>query len=294
MSKHLPDPPTTRPTAPRRGPDRPNKGGVAKRRPQNRQSGKAPSASGQPAQERPGRPGRPRSAGKHAAIIDAAGALFLANGFDRTTMDAVAERAGVSKQTVYSHFDNKAALFQAVVRQVRLSYLSDLPAVAGDPRPLPERLTAVGRQFVRLITSNQAVAMFRVLVAQSGAGTDEPPAPTHRSDGHSPGVPRGGRQSALYYEAGPMMLIDGIRRVMTAALAAGDLEGADADRITMDFVALLKGDVHMRRVLGLPVDLSDAAVEAHAVRCVETLLRAYRPASSPSAAISSARMGDIK
>jgi len=60
---------------------------------------------------------RPSSASgrKHRAIHDAAEDLFLAHGYPGTSMDDVAARAQVSKQTVYAHFGNKEALFVALV-----------------------------------------------------------------------------------------------------------------------------------------------------------------------------------
>ena len=41
-------------------------------------------------------------------------ALFAARGFEATTMEEIAERAGVSKPLVYRHFGTKEALYQAI------------------------------------------------------------------------------------------------------------------------------------------------------------------------------------
>lgn len=65
--------------------------------------------------DRPSR-GRPRDAEKNNAIVEAASLLFLEQGFDGTSMDEVAKRAGVSKQTVYSHFSGKEQLFSHVIK----------------------------------------------------------------------------------------------------------------------------------------------------------------------------------
>ncbi|WP_437579320.1 TetR/AcrR family transcriptional regulator [Sorangium sp. So ce887] len=58
---------------------------------------------------------REGSAQKRSAILVAARELFLADGFDRSSVDAVAARAGVSKRTVYDYFGDKQALLLAVV-----------------------------------------------------------------------------------------------------------------------------------------------------------------------------------
>jgi len=52
---------------------------------------------------------------KRAAILDAARELFLADGFDRTSVDAIAAHAGVSKRTVYDYFGDKQTLLREVV-----------------------------------------------------------------------------------------------------------------------------------------------------------------------------------
>jgi len=52
---------------------------------------------------------------KHEAILKGAIKVFTSNGFDTSSMDRIAEVAGVSKRTVYNHFPSKEILFQAIV-----------------------------------------------------------------------------------------------------------------------------------------------------------------------------------
>jgi len=59
-----------------------------------------------------------RSAGTRAAIIAAAADLFGRGGFAETTMNQVAEAAGVAKGAIYHHFATKEALFEVVLEQV--------------------------------------------------------------------------------------------------------------------------------------------------------------------------------
>jgi AcrR family transcriptional regulator len=49
-----------------------------------------------------------------AALVDAARELFARDGYDATSLDAVAARAGVTKGAVYHHFEGKRQLFEAV------------------------------------------------------------------------------------------------------------------------------------------------------------------------------------
>ena len=66
-------------------------------------------------------------------ILDSALALFLEFGLKRISMDDVARRGGVGRVTVYRHYDDKDALFQAVVlrecRRAMRNIQSQLEAV---------------------------------------------------------------------------------------------------------------------------------------------------------------------
>ncbi|HIK37080.1 MAG TPA: TetR/AcrR family transcriptional regulator [Geminocystis sp. M7585_C2015_104] len=55
---------------------------------------------------------------KTEKILAAALKLFLENGYRGTTMEEIAKTAGVSKQTLYSHFGDKEGLFKALVTKV--------------------------------------------------------------------------------------------------------------------------------------------------------------------------------
>ncbi|NKM22393.1 TetR family transcriptional regulator [Rhizobium laguerreae] len=59
-----------------------------------------------------------RSERKQAAIVGAAAEVFLNTGYAGASMDEIASRSGVSKQTVYKHFSSKEALFVAVLTQM--------------------------------------------------------------------------------------------------------------------------------------------------------------------------------
>ncbi|AKU95300.1 Transcriptional regulator, TetR family [Labilithrix luteola] len=59
-----------------------------------------------------------RSARKRKAIVDAATKVFLAGGYLGANVDEIASVSGVSKQTVYKHFENKEALFVEIVTNV--------------------------------------------------------------------------------------------------------------------------------------------------------------------------------
>lgn len=75
---------------------------------------------------------RPTSIAKRRAVLAAAEESFLAARFDTVTMDEIAQRSGVSKQTVYAHFGTKEQLFVELV--------TSMTRLAGDG-VLPEQVT---------------------------------------------------------------------------------------------------------------------------------------------------------
>lgn len=75
---------------------------------------------------------REGSTRKRAAILSAARELFLADGFDRSSVDAVAARAEVSKRTVYDYFGDKQTLLQAVVDAVGQSLITTIRRTLDD------------------------------------------------------------------------------------------------------------------------------------------------------------------
>jgi len=55
-----------------------------------------------------------------ALLLDAAELVFHRRGVSRTTLNEIAEAAGVTRGAIYHHFENKAALFHAMVERVTL------------------------------------------------------------------------------------------------------------------------------------------------------------------------------
>jgi len=72
-------------------------------------------------------PSRLSRPARQSQLVEAAAAAFLERGFDGTSMDDVAQHAGVTRPIVYRNFDSKSALYRAVLDSVLL----DLATVFG-------------------------------------------------------------------------------------------------------------------------------------------------------------------
>lgn len=67
-------------------------------------------------------------------MLEAAGALMARRGYARTTMEQIAERAGVGVATVYKHFGNKARILEAIIRpSLELAFAEAEKVIAQPP-----------------------------------------------------------------------------------------------------------------------------------------------------------------
>jgi TetR/AcrR family transcriptional regulator of autoinduction and epiphytic fitness len=96
------------------------------------------------------------------ALVDALFAL-LDEGELRPTAERIAERAGVSERSVFQHFPDREALFEAVARQQYERVFSGLEPVDSS-RPLPERLDAFVAQRGRLLEESSALRQAAILL----------------------------------------------------------------------------------------------------------------------------------
>jgi TetR/AcrR family transcriptional regulator, mexJK operon transcriptional repressor len=121
---------------------------------------------------RGGRPSKAAAEQLADRIVDAATELFFTLGYGATTIEAVAQRARISKRTFYHRFDNKSALFSAVVHRTieRLRPPADVPLVHG--ANLPEILRGLADLILRAALSPPAIALHRLIVAESSRFPD--------------------------------------------------------------------------------------------------------------------------
>jgi AcrR family transcriptional regulator len=89
---------------------------------------------------------------RRAQLLEAAASAFVAGGFDGTSMEVVAERAGVTRLIVYRHFDSKQSLYEAVLWSV-VSPLRDgfTPGMPGGVGPLLMRIARQHPDAFRLL-----------------------------------------------------------------------------------------------------------------------------------------------
>lgn len=122
---------------------------------------------------RTSRPARPRWRRRKDArpdeILAAALEVFADRGFAATKLEDVARRAGVTKGTIYLYFENKDALFKALVRETIVPVIAQGEALAqsftGTARDLFEKLV---RDYWRLVGETALASIPRLMIAEAG------------------------------------------------------------------------------------------------------------------------------
>jgi AcrR family transcriptional regulator len=114
-------------------------------------------------------PGRPRqydTAEREAMILDAAETVILRDGLGHASMSAIAREAGMSKRTLYGVFENRSALFAAIVRRIRNAVSRPL---AGDELDLPldRRLRLLLSPAGGELPGHIPIAILRAVVAEA-------------------------------------------------------------------------------------------------------------------------------
>jgi AcrR family transcriptional regulator len=164
--------------------------------------------------------GRPRSAAAHAAILDAAVALFVEVGSEGMSVEGVAARAGVGKTTIYRRWRSKEDLvIDAVIQVFTEPVTPDTGSVRGD-------LVRCARELQGLMSSSPAGEVFPRMVAE---------------------VARGSALGRLYGQrvAAPR------RAILADALTRGVERGELAPSIDVDLVVdALVGLLLLRRITG--------------------------------------------
>ncbi|MBY6186099.1 TetR/AcrR family transcriptional regulator [Marinobacter hydrocarbonoclasticus] len=193
-----------------------------------------------------------RSERKREQILEAAGQLFVQQGFITTSMDEVAQQAGVSKQTVYAHFGSKDELFtHCIERKCVVNELLFSGLTGSNPRNV--LMDFIGR-FVEMINSEEAVYVYRLCVSQAETHPD---------------------LSQRYFEAGPAKVIGTLAEYLKSLHEAGVLTLDDPQIAAEQLLLMCRGIGNMRLALGLPMDQDDAACHQRVTQSVDLFLRGY-------------------
>jgi len=201
-------------------------------------------------------PGERARPDKHAAITRAASEMFLAEGFDRASLDQIAQRAGVSKQTIYSHFADKEALFRAICAELTEKLTIPLRRPAPETGDLRGVLLRLGEDTLAMMTHPASLDLHRLVLNAAARFPDL------------------GRAA---FEAGGNRMIDDLATLLTQRSQVGDglasaVEDGRARILAEQFVGMLRGFHQTRALLGVEA-MPPREARAYVASCVDLLLR---------------------
>ena len=195
--------------------------------------------------------GRPKSAEKRKQILEAATDLFLSSGYSGCSMEMVAKQSGVSKQTVYSHFSNKEALFLAAIEEKCAEYQLDDRHLELQDYDLAAVLRERGLQIIKLLHDDKVIAIYRVIIGE---------------------VKSNPRAAELFYQAGPKHNLEYLAQYFLK-FAQQPITQEIADKCAVMFFSLLRSEFHIKSILGLDYALSGPEQLAHVELAIQQVER---------------------
>ena len=117
-------------------------------------------------------------------------------------------------------------------------------------------LADLGRRFLPLVTSPEAVSLFRIVVAEAGR------------------FPELGQ---TFFDCGPLRWVATVAPYFEEQHRRGRLHLPDPEGAAVQFMTTLKDPLHMRAILGVQQQVTEAEIEAHVKRSVESFLKLHQP-----------------
>jgi len=189
------------------------------------------------------------SADSRQRLIQAAAEAFREEGY-RASIDRIAERAGVARQTVYNHFPCKDDLFSEVARIAAETILVSLDGDGGDIR---ERLVRFAAAFRQRLLGDEGLAMYRTLSAE---------------------VPRFPALGQAFFDKGPKQTLDRLAAFLAGAMQAGRLRRDDPLFAAETLIGMLTGFEHTRRLFCVSAGTLSAE-QSRVAAIVDCFLRAF-------------------
>lgn len=203
---------------------------------------------------------KPRAQAKYRQILDGARALFLDQGFDATSMDAIAREAGVSKATLYVHFDDKDDLLLALVNEECKRYgPKTLWRDHGGRIDLRGELHAIGTAFLEAFLDQRGLAVSRLVMSCASR------------------YPRVGE---VFMKSGPERCDAEVAAFLRAGQKQGLLDIPDVGMAATQFLSLIQGKEILKWALSMKAP-SPARHRALIKNGIDVFLAAYerRPAA---------------
>lgn len=189
---------------------------------------------------------------RQRAILAAARDLFLAKGYERTTIGDILAVSGGSRTTLMDIFGGKEGLFISVMEDVSREVEATFRDLDASDAPPETALRAFAHQFLSVILQPRTLSLLRILAAEGE---------------------RFPEISGAFFRLGPktgdMLLAAYLRR----CIANGHLRPGDPTSMSQVFRGMIVGDVEMRAIIGNRPNPSAEESRAHVDNAVNIFLK---------------------
>src|SRR3954471_11540981 len=194
---------------------------------------------------------------KTEAILDAAGQLFREHGYGAVSMDQIAREAGVSKATVYAHFESKDRLFATMIQHGCRVYAEGLMPALTDMEDVRAALTRICREIERFLLAPKTLGIYRVIIAEG---------------------PRFPELVQAFIEQGPLPFRKMLAEFFEAANRRGALKVPNPVLAANQLVWLVRGPLYLERMLNLSDTLWEKqSVDEVVTSAVDMIMKGYAP-----------------
>ena len=194
---------------------------------------------------------------KTEAILEAAGHLFREQGYGAVSMDQIARDAGVSKATVYAHFESKDRLFAAMIHNACAVYAQGLMPAMTEMEDVREALTKICREIERFLLAPRTLGIYRVIIAEG---------------------PRFPELVHAFLDSGPMPFRRMLAEFFEAHNRRGTLKVPNPVLAAHQLVWLVRGPFYLQRMLNLDeATMDQPPVEDVITGAVDMIMKGYAP-----------------
>jgi len=185
------------------------------------------------------------------AVLEAAAEIFVERGFEGASIDQIAQRAGVSKPTIYSHFGGKEQLFTEILTAVGDDLASPMLRPGAEEADLESILLEIARAYARAVLNPRVVELHRLFVGEAE---------------------RFPELSRRYFAAGPQMAHDSLAAFLAARIRRGDLKPADPATLAEFFASLIINPMRLRLLFRMDEQVDWEAEDRRAALAIRLFL----------------------
>lgn len=177
-------------------------------------------------------PESPNGKSARDRVLEAAYEVFVENGFSGGTTDMIQSASATSKATMYAHFESKEALFHAMIEHRLSSTMKGYKAISQANDRIEDLLLAIGFELLKDILSEEGLNLIRLIIAE---------------------CIRFPQLGTMFYIAGPQSITNIVEMRLSEAHRRKELCVPDPQIAAEHFVGIIKGDLHLRALLGYEV-----------------------------------------